>query len=181
MAVFTPVYAIWPVFAWPILGTLFFVTALGWSVYLAGSGMKTLRLSRQLPQEKYAEGERIEKGVSVLSGIEGVLILVSAVTLALLGQWVWILPVAALPVALHFFPMASLFGRTIDYYLGSVMLISSVTGIVLTAQQVEWVLVWGITGAGGALVTSAYGLYIVLTARRTLQRFRLGVTSAATT
>lgn len=44
MAIFTPVYAIWPVFAWPAAGVAFFILALTWSIYLAVSAARLLRL-----------------------------------------------------------------------------------------------------------------------------------------
>ena len=103
------------------------------------------------------------------SHIQGGLILTSAVTLALIGHWTWILPVVVLIVALHFYPMTWIFRRTIDYYLGTAMLIVALIGLYLSAQDaVPWQTTWGITGIGATLVTSAYGLWIRLTARRVL-------------
>ena len=77
----------------------------------------------------------------------------------------------ALIVALHFFPMPAIFGRTIDYYLGSVMLVAAIAGLVLAAQAADWQVVWAVTGAGGAMVTSAYGGYLVWYARRILSGY----------
>lgn len=172
MAIFTPVYAIWPVFAWPVAGSVFFVLALAWSAYLAVIARGTLRLGRELPHERNEYDARITKGMAIVSSLQGVLILASVIVLALLGLLVWVLPVVALIVALHFFPMPVIFGRTIDYYLGTAMLAVAVVGLALAGQAADWQLVWAITGIGGALVTSSYGLYIVLTARRTLSQYR---------
>ncbi|MRG60244.1 hypothetical protein GE115_10245 [Agromyces sp. CFH 90414] len=91
--------------------------------------------------------------------------------LLVLGRPVWILPTVVLIVALHFLPMPAIFGRTIDYHLGAVMLLVAGVGLALAAQpQVEWAVVWGVTGTGAAAVTSAYGLYMVLAARATMAR-----------
>lgn len=172
MAIFTPVYAIWPVVAWPVWGGLFFTAALAWSVYLAVLARRLLRLSHDLPQQPNEYDARIAKGMTIVSSVQGALILSSVIALSLFGLFVWILPAVALVVALHFYPMPAIFGRTIDYYLGTIMLVVAVAGLVLAAAQQQWQLVYGVTGLGGALVTSAYGLYIVLSARRTLTEYK---------
>lgn len=172
MAIFTPVYAIWPIFAWPAPGIVFFLLAAAWSAYLAVSAARLLRLGRELPHETSADDARIAKGMAIVSSIQGGLILTSAVILALLGQWTWILPVVVLVVALHFFPMPWIFRRTIDYYLGTAMLIVAVIGLYLSAQStVSWQITWAVVGIGAALVTSTYGLWIRLTAKRVLSDY----------
>lgn len=169
MAIFTPAYAIWPVFAWPAPGIVFFLLAAAWSAYLAVSAARLLRLARELPHETNADDARIAKGMAIVSSIQGGLILASAVVLALLGRWTWILPVVALIVALHFFPMPWIFRRTIDYYLGTAMLVVAAIGLFLSAQgAVVWQTTWAVIGIGAALVTSAYGLWIRRTAKRVL-------------
>lgn len=171
MAVFTPVYAIWPVIAWPVPGAVFFVLALAWSGCLAVTARRLLRLGRELPHETNEDDARIATGMTILSSVQGALILASVVVLTLLDQLAWILPVIALIVALHFFPMPAIFRRTIDYYLGTAMLVAALLGLILTGQQVDWQVAWAVTGVGGALVTSSYGLYIVSAARRTLAEY----------
>ena len=55
------------------------------------------------------------------------------------GRYVWIPPAIALIVALHFFPMPAIFGRTIDYCLGTVMLIAANVGLYLASQSsISW-------------------------------------------
>jgi len=172
MAIFTPFYAIWPAFTWLVPGVVFFVLAAAWSAYLAVSAARLLRLGRELPNETNAFDGRITKGMTVVSSIQGGLILTSVVVLGLLGLWVWVLPVVVLIVALHFFPMPAIFGRTIDYYLGAAMLAVAVTGLVFVSQgTVPWQVSWGVVGIGAALVTSGYGLWMRLTARRVLARY----------
>ncbi len=174
MAVFTPVYAVWAIFAWPVLGAAFFLAALAWSIYLAVQAATLIRAARPLPGEKNAYDARVERGMAIVSSIQGGLILTSVIVLAVTGLQVWILPTVALVVALHFFPMPAIFGRTIDYYLGSVMLVVAVMGLVLAGNpDVDWQLTWGVTGAGSATVTSAYGLYIVREGRRVMAAVRI--------
>lgn len=167
MAIFTPVYAVWALIAWPIPGGIFFALALAWSAVLAVQAVRFFRLSRTLPRETNALDARITKGMTIVSSIQGGLIMASVIALTLMGQWRWIMPVVALIVALHFFPMPAIFGRTIDYYLGSAMLIVAAAGLFLTAQgEWSWAPIWGVTGVGAALVTSTYGLWMLLAARR---------------
>lgn len=131
MAVFTPLYAVWLPVAWPIPGTILLIAALVWSAYLAATGVRLLRLSRTLPAEPHPDDARIERGMSVVSSLQGVAILISAVMLVI-------------------------FGRTIDYYLGTVMLVVALLGLYLSAQpDVEWQTTWGVVGLGGMLVTSS--------------------------
>lgn len=111
-------------------------------------------------------------------GVTGVLILAAVIVLIATGNRVWILPAVALLVGLHFLPMPAIFGRTIDYYLGTAMLVAATAGMILTVQQVDWQLTWAITGLGGAAVTSAYGLYMVRSARRTRRDYERASTPA---
>lgn len=171
MAIFTPVYAIWPIFAWPIAGTIFFVLAVAFSTYLFVTGIRTLRRSRQLPNERNAADDRIAKVMPIISNIMGFGILIAIIMLTVFDLTVLILPTVAVLVALHFFPMAQLFGRTIDYYLGSLMLIAAIFGFIVATQGNDWEVVWATTGILGALVTSAYGLNALLSARRVLTLF----------
>ena len=171
MAVFTPFYAIWTMFAWPLPGVVIFGAVLAWSLYLGLTARRLFRTSGELPDERNEHDARLTRGMTVLSSVQGVLILVSAAVLWLLGLWMWILPVVALIVALHFFPMPALFGRTVDYYLGTLMAIASLTGFTLAGMGRPWQEVWAVTGIGGAAVTSLYGLYMVRTARKTLAQY----------
>lgn len=169
MGIFTPVYAIWPVLAWPIWGSVFFALAVGWSAYLVVMAVQLIRLSRELPHETNADDARISKAMAIIGGIQGGLILLSAGVSAMLGAWTLILPFLALVVGLHFFALPWVFGRTIDYYLGVAMLLVAGIGFYLSSQGEPWLITWGVIGAGGALVTSCYGLWMVLTARQTLR------------
>lgn len=180
MAIFTPVYAIWPVFAWPAPGLVFFILAAAWAITLAVSAVRLIRLGRELPHETNDDDARIGKAMAVLGGLQGGLIAVSVVVLAVLELWVWILPAIALIVALHFYPMTAIFRRTIDYYLGTAMLLVAAAGLLLASQPgVPWQNTWGIVGIGGALVTGAYGFWMLWTARRLRAGYaRITATSA---
>lgn len=173
MAIFTPVYAIWPVLAWGVPGLVFFVAAVAWSVHLARSAARLVRLGRELPHATGAVDARITRGMTIVGSIQGGLILTSVVVLGLLGRWEWVLPAVVLVVALHFYPMPAIFGRTIDYYLGTAMLVVAGIGLYLASlPNVPWQTTWGVVGIGAALVTSGYGLWMQLTARRVLTEYQ---------
>ena len=60
------------------------------------------------------------------------------------------------------------------------MLLVAVVGLYLSAADaVSWQTSWAIVGAGAALVTSSYGLWIHLTAKRVLHDYRALPSSAA--
>ncbi len=168
MAGFTPIYAIWAIFAWPLPGSFFFTAALAWSKYLLATAVRLISLSTAMPRDKTAFDARIDKGMSILGSVQGGLIVTAIVLLSVFGLAQWILPIVASIVALHFFFMPLLFGRTIDYYLGSIMLTIAIAGLLLTSAQTEWTTVWGVVGVGSACVTSAFGYYMVRAARLTL-------------
>lgn len=173
MAIFTPIYAFWPITAWSVAGAVFFLLAVGWSVFLATTAAQLLRLSRSLPRETNDFDARVTKGMTIVSSIQGGLSLTAVVVLVLVGRYVWILPVVVLVVAVHFYPIAAIFRRTIDYYLGTAMLVVAVVGLTLASHSdVAWQVTVGITGFGAALVTSGYGLWIYLQARHVFGLYR---------
>lgn len=172
MTAVTPVYAIWAVIAWPILGGLFFLAAAGFSFQMARLAAKLLRLGRRLPHERNATDERISRLQGIVGGIQGGLILIGGLSLALLGHWTLILPLVALVVGLHFFAMPWIFGRTIDYYLGSAMVLVAGVGFYLASQpELSWQTVWGVVGSCGALVTCSYGVWMAQTAQTVLRDY----------
>lgn len=173
LAIFTPFYAIWPVFAWPVVGFAFFVVAVAWSIYLGAHAVHLFRLGRRLPHEATADDERISKAMGITGGVQGGVIITSAIVLALLGLWPWILPTVVLVVALHFLVMPWIFHRSVDYYLGAAMLAVSAVGFILTAQgQESWQVTWGVVGIGATLVTSTYGLLLRRTVGGILAEYR---------
>lgn len=169
MAIFTPIYAVWPILAWPVIGSIFFLMACAWSVFLVVFAVRMLRLGNELPHETNEFDDRVTKGMSLVGGLQGGLILLAVIVMAFVGQWYWLLPTIALVVALHFFALPIIFRRTIDYYLGTAMLLVAATGLIMVAGDPgQWRIAWAVVGFGGAIVTSCYGLWMVLTARRTL-------------
>lgn len=159
---FMLVYAIWWVFAWPVAGTVVFVLALVYAGVIVAQSIANTRHSRRFPSIRTPEGDLIGKRMGTLSGVSYGVLWIAVIILALFGLWRWVLPVVALVIALHFFPMAAIFSRRIDYLLAPIALIFAVIGLVLAAQsEVPWAVVYGVTGIGGAITTAAYAGYLV--------------------
>jgi hypothetical protein len=111
-----------------------------------------------------AEGKKISKAFGLVFGIEGAAIPFTCVILKLLGLQAYILPAIALIVGLHFYPMAKIFKRKIDYYLGTwacVIAVMSINFIYSNGQSQAFIFTF--LGIGLACTTTAYGFYMLLT------------------
>lgn len=108
---------------------------------------------------KKKEGRRF----MIVFVVEAVAILVLKNVLANSGLDDYFIPFFALIVGLHFFPLARIFKRSFDYFVGAWISGIAITGIVLTYQKV-WPpnLVTAMVATGCALATTANGLRIVL-------------------
>jgi hypothetical protein len=77
------------------------------------------------------------------------------------------IPAIALVVALHFYPMAKVFKRTIDYYLATWSTIIAVLAIVLSLNHtLSEPNAAAFTGVGLAVATSCYGLFMMYKGNR---------------
>jgi hypothetical protein len=109
-----------------------------------------------------AEGKQMRKKFGLIFGIEGTAIPLACIALQFTGNGLYILPAIALIVGLHFYPMAKIFKRKIDYYLGtwaSLLAIMVIGGVHEGLPQPSAVVMLGI---GMALTTSIYGFYMVV-------------------
>jgi hypothetical protein len=77
----------------------------------------------------------------------------------------------ALVVGLHFYPMATIFQRKIDYYLATWATLIALTGFYLSLKKkLPESDVMAFVGVGLGLATSAYGFYTILYGRSLLRR-----------
>ena len=108
---------------------------------------------------KRKEGKRF----MILFIIEAVAILVLKNVLANSGLDDYFIPCLALIVGLHFFPLARIFKRSFDYFVGTWISGVAIAGIVLIYQKI-WppYLVTAMVATGCALATTANGMRIVL-------------------
>jgi hypothetical protein len=110
-----------------------------------------------------AEGREIGKRFGIILGIEGTTIALSCTVLGFTGYPQFTLPAIALIVGLHFYPMAKLFNRKIDYFLASWTTILSLISIYFVFRG-NYALpsIFSFLGIGVALATSAYGINMLI-------------------
>lgn len=135
------------------------------------NGIRLLLLARKYPKFTTAEhqdrGKKMGRSFGIIFGIEGVAIPLVCAILGITHHSDYILPAIALIVGLHFYPMARIFDRTIDYYLATWTCLVALVGIYLLYNNVQpLACVMGLLGMGVSLATISYGSYMLLTARK---------------
>lgn len=161
-AFFMLVYAVWWILAWPILGTAAFVLAVGYAVAITVISVRNIRHSRRFENEPSEEGARIAGQMGWVLGITYGIVWAAGIALAVTGNPRWIMPVVALVIALHFLPLARIFERRIDYLIAPVALLFAVLGLWLAGRaDVDWQVVYAVTGIGGAVATGTYAAYLL--------------------
>jgi hypothetical protein len=135
------------------------------SVYFIVKGIALFKIAKNFPKptaEAYiAEEKRIGKWFGIVFGAEGLGIFIGINIVVNLGYPELTIPVLALVVGLHFYPMGKIFKRTIDYYLATWSTLIAVCGIVFTLKKLmpaNYILAF--LGVGLAIATSCYGLYM---------------------
>lgn len=109
------------------------------------------------------EGKRLGKRFGIVFGIEGAAICIMWNVLAPLNLIEYGIPGMALIVGLHFYPMAKIFHRKIDYYIATWGCLVALTGLLLTAMNKPQELVFALVGIGMAFTTTAYGIFMIRT------------------
>jgi len=113
--------------------------------------------------EDIAREKSTGKWFGIIFGAEGLGIFIAINVVVNLGHPELTIPAIALVVGLHFFPLAKVFRRTVDYYLATYSTLIAITAIILSYQktfnQNETL---AFTGIGLALATSIYGFYMLV-------------------
>ncbi|WP_432523717.1 hypothetical protein [Kineococcus sp. SYSU DK006] len=184
MAVFTVAWAANTLSTWP--------GAIGWAITAAGGlaaawfTATAVRLVRARgsfagppPEQDRQYRRRSGRAFGLVFALEVVAIVVAADLLNATGHQDLVLPVIALIVGLHFYPMARIFRRRIDVWLASWLCGVAVAGIVaVLATDLPVAPVWGAVAVGAAATTASYGLYMSRLAARLLRRARPGADTA---
>ena len=114
-----------------------------------------------------AEGKRSGRWFGIIFGAEGLGIFVAINIVTNIGHANLTIPVIALVVGLHFYPMARIFKRTIDYYLATwTTLIATLAIILILRKSYSPENVYVFVGLGTAIATSCYGLYMMVSGRK---------------
>jgi len=140
----------------------FFGTSLMFIGYAIYFFTQAKRFTTELTEEEKAEGKRSGIWFGIIFGLEGILIPIAVGICLYLKQPDLIIPSMALVVGLHFYPMAPIFKRTIDYYLGTWATGIAIGAMVITLKHIVLPYsVIGLLGVGMALTTTVYGLNMI--------------------
>jgi len=149
----------------------FLVIFLSLSILFVINAVKLFGIAKNYPkitsETDLAEEKRMGKWFGIIMGAEGLGIFIGINVVVNLGYPQLTIPVIALVVGLHFFPLARVFKRTIDYYLATWSTVIAILSIVLTLNKTfteNGMLAF--TGVGVAMATSCYGIYMVLSGWR---------------
>lgn len=127
-------------------------------------GVRLIRARRLFPSV-LSEEDAQYRGKSgrmfgIIFGAEGLAIWLAVAVLNRTDNGDYILPVIALIVGLHFYPMARVFRRSIDLYLATWTCLVALAGIVSIASGASPTQVASAVGLGAATATAAYGMYM---------------------
>ena len=134
-------------------------------------GVSLFRAAKNFPpltsSADKAEGKRMGMWYGIIFGAEGIIIPIVCGLLVYLGQTAFILPAIALVIGLHFYPMASVFKRTIDYYLATWTCVVAFSAIAAVKNNVlPHHTIYALLGMGVAVATTGYGLYMIYEGKR---------------
>jgi len=140
------------------------------SIVFVINAIKLFRIAKYFPklasEADIAEEKKTGKWFGIIFGAEGLGIFIGINVVINLGHPDLIFPVMALVVGLHFYPLAKVFKRTVDYYLATWSTLIAVLAIVFVLNK-TFTENAGMTfvGIGIAIATSCYGGYMVVRGR----------------
>jgi hypothetical protein len=135
------------------------------------NGVKFFHEAKRFPKSESeadkAEEKQTGKWFGIIFGAEGLLIFVGINIVINLGHADLTIPVIALVVGLHFYPLARVFRRTIDYYLATWTTIVAIIGIgLILNKSYSAAAVDAFVGVGTAIATSCYGVYMIYAGKK---------------
>jgi hypothetical protein len=131
-----------------------------YAIYLFSIAKRFPKLSTDTQK---LEGVKTGKRFGILFGIEGVTIFITVNILINFHCAIFIIPAIALIVGLHFFPIAGIFKRKIDYYFATWTSIFALSGIIILIINPSAAdTVSASVSIGVALATTGYGIYMLL-------------------
>jgi hypothetical protein len=125
-----------------------------------------LRIAKSYPSiqsgEEAREGKKMGMWFGIIFGAEGLFIFLAVNLANNIGHPDLVIPSIALVVGLHFYPMAWIFKRKIDYWLATWATGIAICGIIFTLNKnFQNTTIQAFVGIGLALATTSYGLYMI--------------------
>jgi hypothetical protein len=158
-----------------ILFGIIIITFISFAIYLFSISKRFPKLESEADK---TEGKRAGKWFGIIFGAEGLGIFVAINIVVNLGHADLTIPVIALVVGLHFYPLAKIFKRTIDYYLATWTTVIAIIAIVLILKKVYTpASVDAFVGIGTAIATSCYGLYMIYIGRKLANKASVALSS----
>ena len=165
-AFFLLAYLVWWLFAAPTWGAMIFGAGVVYAVVIVLFSVRNIRHAAQFPNIPTPAGALIGKRMGVLSGVSYGTLWIAVTLLAVFDLGRWILPAVALIIGVHFFPLAFIFRRRIDFLLAPIAIAFAGVGFVLAAQSdISWPVVYAVSGIGGAIATAVYASYLLFAYR----------------
>lgn len=167
MAVFTSIWA--SVANAGLNGSDHHVALYGFGVLIGvffASSISVFTRAKNFPKSTSAADIAIRKKsgmwFGIIFGAEGFLIFIAVNAVINLGHPELTIPAIALVVGLHFYPMAKIFKRKVDYYLATWTTLVAITAIILSLNKTfSEPQALAFVGIGTAIATSCYGIYML--------------------
>lgn len=134
--------------------------------YLGYEYLKLNKANGNLPKEAIITSPKSEKLYWWIFGLEGFAILIAKNILANINKDELFICSLALIVGLHFIPLAKVFKRKFDYYVGTWTIFVSVIGLFLIlTTKVNYKLTNAFVSMACAMSTTLYGLNMISQAK----------------
>ncbi|WCT13527.1 hypothetical protein [Mucilaginibacter jinjuensis] len=131
------------------------------------SAAKTLQ--GNYPATKSVEEKQQDKWFMIIGSLEGLAIFLTANVLINTGYFNYFVPAMALIVGLHFFPLAYIYKRSFDYFMGAWTCLVAFAGMLLTQHQLPVFIVIAIVGVGCAIATTLQGTRMVVQGKKAIR------------
>jgi hypothetical protein len=132
-------------------------------LYFIYSSLNFNKTSKILPVLEAAHDPNLDKRFYVVLALEGIAIFVGINIIINMGKDSLIISYIALIVGLHFIPLAKIFGRKFDYYIGFWTTCVALIGMILIINnKFDYKIVNAFVCIGCALSTTLYGLKKVI-------------------
>lgn len=170
---------------WGFLWLLLLSLLIGLILLIGGIGliMNSKRLSSEMVEGDARRWKRKNIWFGIIFGLEGVFIAAASAICGSTNQLDLFVPIMALIVGAHFFPLAHLFQVKIYYISGLLLCLLSAITLFTLPVRVTWgnyeiMVWWTFVGFSSALILWGTGVAVWLTGRRLLNRASNGFREA---